>query len=288
VGGGEVLDASPVKRRRHKPEILGQFKTKESGSHLQRVELAIKERPGTFTPLTEILARADLDKARGKSEAANLAAKGTVIRLTDDIYIHKSEQEKLRARLTRLLDEWHKLEPHSPGRPLEELRTRLIPAANPAVSEAFFARLETEKLIKRELAAVRLAKFEPQVNEAENQLIAKLEKLYESFAFTPPATSAVEKATNPAEERQRRAAFSTLTKRGDILRLDDLYHIHKKYYAQAISSFKELAANGQSVEVGKFRDALDTSRKVAVALLDMFDQTGLSRRVGEGRVLQIK
>lgn len=285
VGGGEVLDASPVKRRRHKPEVVEQFETRESGSHIQRVELAIGERPGSFTPLTELLARADLDKARGKSEANTLAARGAVIALTADIFIHYREMEKLRAHLIRLLDEWHKANPYSPGRSLEELRVRLIPAANQAAAEAFFGLLENEKLIKRESGAVRLAKFEPQVNEAENELTARLEQRYRDFAFTPPATSAVEAAADPAGERQRRAAFATLIKRGDIIRLDDLYHIHTIHYEAAAARFKEMASGGQPVEVGAFRDALGTSRKVAVALLDMFDQRGLSRRVGEGRVL---
>jgi selenocysteine-specific elongation factor len=286
VGGGEVLDASPLKRRRHKPEIIRQFETRENGTIAERLDLALRERPGTFAPLEEILERADLDKAQGKSWAHTLAAKGFVKKLTDDVFIHQREMETLRARLLRLLDNWHKANPTSLGRSQEEMRVRLFPAAGQLAAESFFEQLENEKIIKREAGSIRLAKFEPQVDAAENELTARLGAAYLGFAFAPPATSTVEKTENPAAARQRRAAFAALIKGGEIIRLDDLYHIHKTHYLAAVKKFKQMAEGGHSVEVGEFRDALGTSRKVAVALLDMFDQTGLSRRKGEGRVLQ--
>jgi selenocysteine-specific elongation factor len=41
----------------------------------------------------------------------------------------------------------------------------------------------------------------------------------------------------------------------------------------------------QCVELGAFRDAIGTNRKIALAMLAAFDGEGLTRRVGDGRVL---
>ena len=68
-GGGEVLDAPPLKRRRNKLEVLKLFAIKESGSLLQQLELAGLERPGTFPTLDELILRAGPDKSRARNDA---------------------------------------------------------------------------------------------------------------------------------------------------------------------------------------------------------------------------
>ncbi|MDR2945830.1 MAG: selenocysteine-specific translation elongation factor [Candidatus Adiutrix sp.] len=286
IGGGVVLDGAPLKRRRHKPEILQQFETKDVGSHLQRVELAVIERPGTFPSLEELISRADLDRARARNDAHTLAERGFLTSLTRDVFIHKTELDRLKRRLGGLLADWHRANPYSPGMSLEEARSRMAPQAGQAVSEALFSLLEDEKMVKREGGDIRLASFEPQVNEAENELIAKLEQLYQSFGLAPPATSAVEPADTPAAQRRRKAAFAALLRQGTLVRLDDLYHLHQSHYQKALHIFKDLAANGAIVELGQYRDALSSSRKLAVALLENFDQLGISEKSGLGRRLK--
>ncbi|GHV57566.1 selenocysteine-specific translation elongation factor [Deltaproteobacteria bacterium] len=286
IGGGQVLDAAPLKRRRHKPQIIRQFETKEAGSPLERLELAVRERPETFPSLEELGRRADLDPARIKNEAQILVQKGLLVRLTKEVFIHRREMDRLRARLGRFLAEWHDKNPFSPGMSLEEVRGRLLPGAGPAVADALLGLLEDDRFIVRELGSIRLAGFKPQVNERENELIAKLEGLYLDYGPTPLATSAVEPAASPAEERRRQAAFAALARRGLLVRLDDLYYIHRAHYDRAWNLFKELADGGAVVPAGQFRDELATSRKVAIALLEYFDRTGLTKAVGEGRTLR--
>ncbi|MDR1045217.1 MAG: selenocysteine-specific translation elongation factor [Candidatus Adiutrix sp.] len=286
IGGGQVLDPAPLKRRRHKAQVISQFETKESGSPPELLELAIGERPETFPTLQELVIRAGLDPTRVRNDCHSLVRQGRIAALTRDVYIHQREMERLKAKLRNLLNDWHRKNPYSPGLSLEEARGRLAPGAPPAVTDALIAILENEKFIIREQGSLRLSGFQPQVNEAENELIDKLEQIYLSCGLTPLVTSAVEPAGSPAEERRRQAAFSALTRRGLIKRLDDSYYLHSTYYDQAWQRFQELAANRAVVQVGRFRDELQTSRKVAVALLEHFDKAGLTRPVGEGRTLR--
>ena len=286
IGGGVILDPAPLKRRRHKPQVISQMATKEAGSSLERLELAVEERPETFPTLGELVRRACLDPARVKDDAQELVRQGRLVRLTREVFIHRRELDRLRSRLHELLADWHAKNPYSPGMSLEEVRGRLLPKAGPAAADALLTGLEEEKFLVRELGALRLAGFEPQVNELENELIAKLERLYQDYGMTPLAASAVEPAASPEMERRRQAAFSALVRRGLLVRLDDLYYLHKIHYDRALSLFRETAAGGRTVLAGKFRDDLGTSRKVAVAILEYFDKISLTKTVGEGRTLR--
>ena len=286
IGGGVILDPVPLKRRRRKPQIIRQLATKETGSPLERLELAVEERPETFPALSELVRRVGLDQARVKDDAQELVRQGRLVRLAREVFIHRREMDRLRSRFHQLLTDWHAKNPYSPGISLEEARVRLLPKASPMVADAVLADLEGEKFLVRELGFLRLAGFQPQVNEQENELIAKLEQLYQGYGVTPLAASAVEPATSPDMERRRQAAFSSLVRRGILVRLDDLYYLHKIHYDQVISLFREMAAGGRTVLAGKFRDDLGTSRKVAVAILEHFDKISLTKTIGEGRTLR--
>ena len=286
VGGGQVLDAAPLKHRRHKSQVLEQFETKEAGSPLERLELAAMERPETFPTLSDLVIRAGLDPVRVRNDVNLLVQKGQLVSLTKDVIIHRREMDRLKAKLKTILDQWHKNNPFSPGMNLEELRGRLAPGAGQAVADALFDLLEKEKLIVREQASLRLAGFKPQVNEAENEMIDKLSQIYQSFGVTPQVTSVVEPPKNPDEERRRNAALAALVRKGELVRLDDAYYIHKSHYDRAWQKFKDMAADGAVVITGQFRDDLETSRRVAISLLEHFDKTGLTKAVGEGRTLR--
>ncbi len=286
IGGGQVLDPEPLKHRRHKPQVLEGFETRELGSPQERLELLIKERPGAFPKLSDLVMRAGLDPVWAGNWCRNMAQKGLLVSLARDVFIHQEEMERLEGRLKDFLSEWHKNNPYSPGMSLEEARTRLAPKAASTIADALLDLLESRKFIVREMGQIRLAAFKPQVNEAENELVDKLNQLYLSYGVTPLVTSAVEPPSDAAGDRRRQAAFSTLVRRGDLVRLDNSYYIHKTYYDQAWRRFKELASENETVVTGDFRDALATSRKVAIALLEHFDKAGLTRPLGEGRRLR--
>ena len=236
--------------------------------------------------MEDLVRRTGLDPARVKDDAQELVRQGRLVRLTREVFIHRRELDRLRTRLDQLLADWHAKNPYSPGMSLEEVRGRLMPRAGPAAADAVLAVLEEEKFLVRELGSIRLAGFQPQVNEQENELIAKLERLYHGYGLTPLAASAVEPAASPDMERRRQAAFSALVRRGLLVRLDDLYYLHQSHYNRALSLFREMAAGGRTVLAGQFRDALGTSRKVAIAILEYFDKISLTKAVGEGRTLR--
>ncbi|MDR0620334.1 MAG: selenocysteine-specific translation elongation factor [Deltaproteobacteria bacterium] len=282
IGGGEILDAAPLKRR-PKPSVVTVFQTKELGGHIQRVELAVRERPGQFEPFAETIKRADLDRGLARNEANALAKRKVLYLLAADVYIHAQEKEALTGKLQSFLTDYHRSNPFSPGANLEEVRLKFLANASPTAAEAFINLLVQEKKVVREGAFLRLSTFEPKVDESANKHADLLENAYLSYGFSPLATSAVCPETDPDLVRRRKAAFLSLVRSGRLVKLDDLYHIHKDHLDKAFSIFTTLSAEGP-VQIGQFRDALNTSRKVALALLNSFDRSGRTIKSGDGRL----
>jgi selenocysteine-specific elongation factor len=288
IGGGEILDPSPLKHRRGKPEIIRQFQTKDSGSHLERVELAILERPGQYSSLEELIVRADLDRSQARSDARLLSSRGRLFMVARDIFIHLREKEALAEKLKKILSEYHKANPYSPGLPMEEARRRLFPKDTPkGMPDGFLTLLSESRLVNIEGEFLSLCGFSPLINSEENQYMSRLEDYYLGCAFQPLATSQVLPAQDSQSERLRKGALIALSRKEAIRQLDDLYYLHQSHYQRALAILREMLEEDKSpVTASRFRDRLGSSRKVAVAILESFDKAGLTMKEGEGRLLR--
>ncbi|HEX5467707.1 MAG TPA: selenocysteine-specific translation elongation factor [Gaiellaceae bacterium] len=80
------------------------------------------------------------------------------------------------------------------------------------------------------------------------------------------------------------AAF--LEREGRLVRLGDGLAIGAAAYAEAKRLLLEECGSAGSITLARFRDLLGTGRKPAQLLLERFDADGLTRRVGDERVLR--
>jgi selenocysteine-specific elongation factor len=75
---------------------------------------------------------------------------------------------------------------------------------------------------------------------------------------------------------------------GRLVRVGDGYAISPHAYERARAMLVEELEAAERITLARFRDLLDTSRKTAQLLLERFDADGVTRRVGDERVLRRK
>jgi selenocysteine-specific elongation factor len=90
---------------------------------------------------------------------------------------------------------------------------------------------------------------------------------------------------DPVKVDERRLA-ALLEERGRLVRVGDGFAVSPEAYARArVVLLEECAASGR-ITLARFRDLLGASRRTAQLLLQRFDADGLTRRVGDERVLR--
>jgi selenocysteine-specific elongation factor len=65
----------------------------------------------------------------------------------------------------------------------------------------------------------------------------------------------------------------------------NLYFLRETVEQVRVDLVRELSATGE-ITTGQFRDRYKTSRKYAIPLLELFDRTGITVRIGEMRRLK--
>jgi selenocysteine-specific elongation factor len=77
-----------------------------------------------------------------------------------------------------------------------------------------------------------------------------------------------------------------LEEHGRLVRVGDGYAISPAAYDHARDVLLRELEQAERLTLARFRDLLDTSRKTAQLLLERFDAEGITRRVGDERVLR--
>ncbi|MDQ4042767.1 MAG: selenocysteine-specific translation elongation factor [Actinomycetota bacterium] len=261
VGGGTVLDPAPTGRRSEKRWL----EALESGDWARVVPLAlarVPQRGMTAEELSFVVPVAPdevVAVAEGSPEVAKLG----------DLYALTGEVEAARQRLLEALKKRAEERPESPELSVAEARTATRLDAR--LADALLAALSGDAKVLTTETGVSLPDAEEVPPELEKEAGELLETLRRTGA-EPPATEAT-----PA------ARF--LLKRGEVVRLTDGLFASKEAEEAILEEIKTVCREEGEISLAGFRDRLHTSRKYAQAWLEYADAAGVTRRVGDTRVL---
>lgn len=284
IGGGVVLDACPKKHRKNDRKAYKAFEIKENGTEEQKIELAYREHQGEFYSLKALMNKSAFDRSQVRNIVKKLAETGKLIPLSDEIYIHEEEMKLYEKRVVQFLDQFHKEYPLKEGMGLEEARNKLEIQENVKITDTILDILKKNRVIKEENGTISRYRFQVVVKEDEDAMIREITEQYLNFGFAPLTTDFYLKEHQ--KQRKFKAVFTSLLNKKILIRLDEQYCIHREYYEKAKEAFKEMAAKSEVIVLGNYRDYLECSRKVAVALLEHFDKNGFTRKTEAGRVLK--
>jgi selenocysteine-specific elongation factor len=183
------------------------------------------------------------------------------------------------------LEEFHRLHPLRPGRDWAEIR-RALPEAAPGLADALgrdlagalLDHLEATGVVAREGTTVRLATHRVSLGPREGEA-RRLVAAVSAGEPTPPDARQLEASGFARELVEAAAATGRLVAVGADLVFTPAFVRRAEQVARV-----EASTPG-GLTVSRFREALGTTRKYALPLLERFDALGITRRDGDVRRL---
>ena len=283
LGGGTVLDILPKRHARKAGDLARTFSLLREGSIVDRIEYHILK--GAY----EGMRRETLAVLLGTEEKAieraiaelTQTAKAKLIGRT---LVHSTHFSNYKARLQALLTDFHAKNPLKVGISKEELRTKL-PKVEPHVFQVALeelikaGQLEAEKdkvLLK---GAARPA--DKSVQEEEEQILKKLQRA----GLTPPSLNELSADLN-IKEASLRDMLGKLAHEGKVAKIKgDMY-----FDARVIEALKKKVVDHleqrKEMMPSDFKNLTGVSRKYMIPLLEYFDETRLTIRSGDKRLLR--
>jgi selenocysteine-specific elongation factor len=284
IGGGVVLRpfaARPARRPDPRLPLLTELHAARDPAARLDVLLRLES---AFAVSPESLAAAANLRA---SEVRSALSKSANVRPLPsaeqaEAYTTPEKWERLRRCVAEALAAFHAEAPKQPGMEMESLRSGLAPDLSPKVFRAVVAELEKEGVLARRDSVVHVPSHRVGLDDGERRLAEAAERLLLESGLTPPDLRAIE--TQLAANRSRlNAVLTQLEREGRIVRVapDLLFAAPAVERARAL--VRDHAVRHGDIDAATLRDLIGASRKFSIALLNYFDRTGFTIRIGDVR-----
>src|SRR5262249_42281808 len=145
----------------------------------------------------------------------------------------------------------------------------------------------TEGVVIREDSTLRLPTHTVQLNKNEQGTADQLERLLQDGGFTPPDFKELEgKLSVP--RKTLLDLLNVLESWGSVTKVTTELYFSSTALEKAKTALTSHLSSHEEITAAGFRDLLGVSRKTAIPLLEYFDRTGLTLRVGDVRKLRKK
>ena len=277
MGGGSVLDAMPVRRK--KSMGLEDLEIYEKGTLKEKLSRKImgSSLKSIGKPELEGWIRAEVRQVDKAIEELQKEKAIIPVGMGEAAFVHSNAFAAFRQAAINLVGQFHKKNPLRPGMPREELR-----AALKADQKVFSGLLPLVRELVSEKDAVRLASFQAALSGMDEQFREKIIKELEAAGFQPPEKSELAKKLS-LDEKRLTDVLRLMDKEGAVVRINEALYLPASVYQRMIALLKDFFAKKPEMAVSEFRDILGTTRKYALPYLEYLDSHKLTMRVGDTR-----
>jgi len=287
IGGGFILNPIPEKHKRFRPEIA---------EGLTRIA---KDGPEKIIDYHAAMAGykgvsfSDLKLMTNQSEkplnqlVQGLLSNKTLI-LTDrenQIYLHQATFENIKKDIILFLNDFHQANPLKPGMSKEELKSKFpLLQGSKTFNQALDQLIKTNEAVLTE-DLVRLAGHKVSLGIDQEEARNKIVEACRNGGLMPPYFRDIAKSLD-MEPQKAKDVLMHLVEEGAIVKTkDDLF-----FDATAVADLKQrlvqfLETNGE-IDTPRFKDLTGASRKYVIPLIEYFDATNVTIRVGDIRKLR--
>ena len=287
IGGGEILEPNAIKKKRFDEKIIEELKLMEAGDSKDILEKIVCNKGKDFLSVKELSQETSILEETILKDINKLVDEEKVITFTSskDIYpLHKIYFEDLHKDIIIEVESYHKKYPLRIGMPKEEIRSKILGKAKQKIADQILEKLFEIGSIEQVYEFISLRNFKIKYSE-EQLLISRfiLDKLKAS-EYLPPRNEDITSELKVNLE-QVEEVLNALIIEGEFIRISEDVYMLSSSYNNALDMLRSFINTNGSITLGEFRDLLGTNRKVALSLLDYYDQLKITKRDGEKRVL---
>jgi selenocysteine-specific elongation factor len=287
IGGGEILNALPNKKKRLSESVKTELEVLHKGSLDEIISQFVLL--GRYRGLEEadLPFLANAGKKKTDEALGRLKAQKKVILYDKERagLIHADFLENARKQVTDTITQYHSAYPLKVGLAKEELRSRTVGSENPKLFNHLVHQLTEEGILVQEKESIRLKEHVVILAEDQEKVRNEIEQIYLKGALQPPYFKEL-KEKFPGNTA--RDMLEVMIKDGILIKIKEDLFFHQKALEdlkQKLTGF--LKTNGE-ITTPQFKDMTNVSRKYTIPLIEYFDRTQVTVRVGDSRVLRKK
>lgn len=280
IGGGRILDAAPLKKT-PAAELAGFLQLMQSGSTEAQLLARIARRNKKGLAITDAIDETGWAQKTIEALASGLLRSKTISRI-EDIFITTKDFTGLQQGILQMLHAFHEANPLASGIAREELRNSLdLPEV---IFTAAIDGLLGEKKIEEAAKQIKLAGRGVRLSDEETKARETIENAFSAAGLKVPALKDV-LTTLPVDKVRAQKIVTLLLREGVLVKIGDDLVFHRSALESLRSTVREYKTKSPTIDVTRFKDMTQVSRKYAIPLLEFLDRERVTRRQGDVRVI---
>jgi selenocysteine-specific elongation factor len=188
--------------------------------------------------------------------------------------------ESARAAVLEAVERQHRTDPSAPGLPAQAARAAALDPGHPAAAgNEVVEALVAERRLLADGPAVRLPGHAERLDPAQLALRDRVERAVDAAGVGLLGDAAL------AELGADRKATALLVRTGVLVAVGPAGYLGRSTLEQAVETLRRSFPTGRPFAVTEAKEALGTTRRTAIPLLEHLDRTGVTVRLGDLRRL---
>jgi len=286
VGGGRVINALPLKKKRFSEKVLSDLKLLNSGDLSVQIEQFTRMGRFTGKDAGELHFLTNSPRKKVEENLSKLSAQQKIIQYNKEngLYIHEEFLQKATQEIISTLSEYHEKNPLKAGLVKEELRSRTIGSSNQKLFNYIITQQIKQGIIVQENELLRMKDHKVTLARDQEKMQKQIEETYLKGGLTPPYF----KEVNENFSDGGKDILGVMIKDGVLIKVKEDLYFHQKSINDLKRKLTNFLQKNGEINTPQFKEMTGASRKYSIPLLEYFDHEQVTVRVGDNRILRKK
>lgn len=287
VGGGEILDPDAVKQKKTKDRFAAELEALRTGTEAERVAVILGRAGVEGLTSSRLAVRTGIPLTSLNRVLKEMAEKKALLRIDreETRIVSFPAYQQLKEELMREIGQYHERFPLKEGVPKEELRMTAGQEIESRLYNMALKELENEKKILADREHVRLASHRVDLKGSLGDLGGRIETIYRDAGLAAPSVKEV-MDTLGGKKAEIVSVLGVLLNEGVLVKVTEDLYFHSGPLNKLKEDYTAALVTAGKATPATFKDLTGLSRKYIIPLMEYFDATKLTIRVGDHRTLR--
>jgi selenocysteine-specific elongation factor len=287
IGGGVVIDSHPIKHRRFSGDVLAGLVTLRDSGDEDVVRYHLESSGVKGMSLRELKERLNIPPGRLSKLLQELIARQEIVAINGDEgrFVHQVGYGQLKQKALSYILEFHEKYPLKPGPSKEEVKSKLPKSMETKLFHRMLKDLVDSKQLLVEKDKLRLFTHRVSLREDQQRVKNSVKNLFAKGGLQSPSLKELASQLS-IDESEVRNVVHLLMEEGTIIRAKGDIYFPREAIEELKGELVQFLRAHHEITTAQFKEMTKVSRKYAIPLMEYFDNTKITIRVGEKRLLR--
>jgi selenocysteine-specific elongation factor len=287
LGGGVVIDSHPAKHKRLARNVLSGLMILRDRGEEEVVTHHLESSGVKGMTLRQLRERVNIPPGRLSKLLGELMARRKIVAIDgkEGRFVHSLGYEQLRGKTLSYILEFHEKYPLKLGPSKEEVKSKLPKTVEAKLFHRMLRDLVDSKEVFIEKDKLRLSTHRVSLRDDQKRLKNRVEGLFAKGGLQSPSLKELTSKLSTDESEVRNVIYLLMEERTVIKAKEDMY-FHREAVEKLKGELIRFLRAHDEITTAQFKEMTKVSRKYAIPLIEYFDNSKVTIRVGEKRLLR--